>query len=334
MHPDAVVPDMPRWPVLSGSPHRPRRSAVRPDARRWGVRRGSVCSQAHGSRGPTDRCRPTAGGPARRRATAARGPAHRCTTDARDALPVGTRSHLAGNAFGRDCGCDAPGADADRQVLPLPAGLAPNPPERQRLRRTNQGPAAWRLNPSARDRFQPCGALVSAALPGVRRRCAPPPPDRNDPAPSRQPGGVHPKALSWGCRRHARRCAPGRSTPPAPETTTRSGGRRGRAAGRRQRGSDDGVSRTFAEHLDQAWRILLTKRHPYVKARPQASQAARHRPRIGRRPGIRAAVRRQHECRHEACSPHSVLASPCHRPLRGSAPSAGLAVHGAQPIDG
>ena len=39
-------------------------------------------------------------------------------------------------------------------------------------------------------------------------------------------------------------------------------------------------------------------------------------------------------CAHEACNPHSVLASPCQRPLRGSVPSTGLAVHGAQPIDG
>lgn len=37
---------------------------------------------------------------------------------------------------------------------------------------------------------------------------------------------------------------------------------------------------------------------------------------------------------HDACSPHSVLAVPAQRPLRESAPAAGLAVHGAQPIDG
>ena len=34
------------------------------------------------------------------------------------------------------------------------------------------------------------------------------------------------------------------------------------------------------------------------------------------------------------CSPHSILPVPAHRPLRGSAPGSGLAVHGAQPIDG
>ena len=37
---------------------------------------------------------------------------------------------------------------------------------------------------------------------------------------------------------------------------------------------------------------------------------------------------------HDACSPHSVLDSPCQRPLRGSAPSTTFAVQGAHPIDG
>ena len=55
---------------------------------------------------------------------------------------------------------------------------------------------------------------------------------------------------------------------------------------------------------------------------------------VCRGPRVRAAVRGQDESSHEACSPHSVLAKPCHRPLRGSAPSTGLAVHGAHPIDG
>lgn len=43
--------------------------------------------------------------------------------------------------------------------------------------------------------------------------------------------------------------------------------------------------------------------------------------------------RREVEC-HEACNPHSVLALPAQRPLRGSAPGAGLTVHGAHPMDG
>ena len=45
-------------------------------------------------------------------------------------------------------------------------------------------------------------------------------------------------------------------------------------------------------------------------------------------------MRGQDKVRHEACNPHSVLDSPCQRPLRASAPSTGFAVHGAQPIDG
>ncbi len=39
------------------------------------------------------------------------------------------------------------------------------------------------------------------------------------------------------------------------------------------------------------------------------------------------------EC-HEECNPHSVLARPAHRPLRGSAPGSGLTVQGAHPMDG
>jgi len=56
--------------------------------------------------------------------------------------------------------------------------------------------------------------------------------------------------------------------------------------------------------------------------------------RVGRRPWVRTSVRGQHQRSHEACSPHSVLFSPCQRPLRASAPSTGLVVQGAQPIDG
>ena len=49
-----------------------------------------------------------------------------------------------------------------------------------------------------------------------------------------------------------------------------------------------------------------------------------------------AAVRGENEGGrvHPECRPHSILPMPCHRPLRGSAPAAGFAVHGAHPIDG
>ena len=36
----------------------------------------------------------------------------------------------------------------------------------------------------------------------------------------------------------------------------------------------------------------------------------------------------------DVCSPHSIFPVPAQRPERGSAPGSGLAVHGAQPIDG
>ncbi len=88
------------------------------------------------------------------------------------------------------------------------------------------------------------------------------------------------------------------------------------------------------EHVSQAGRIQLAERDPHAKAGPHEANPIGDGPGIGRRPWICAAVRGQHQGRHDACNPHSVFDSPCQRPLRGSAPSTDFAVHGAQPIDG
>ncbi|BCI86977.1 hypothetical protein NIIDMKKI_21830 [Mycobacterium kansasii] len=59
---------MPLSPICHGGPYYqgpPPAPTIRsaPGCPAMGCAPGSVCSQAHGSRGPTDRCRPTAGGP-------------------------------------------------------------------------------------------------------------------------------------------------------------------------------------------------------------------------------------------------------------------------------
>lgn len=101
-----------------------------------------------------------------------------------------------------------------------------------------------------------------------------------------------------------------------------------------QEGGDDGIVGHPGQHIAQVRRVVFAKRHPHIEFRRHPTQMTGHRLHVGGRPRICAAVRGQNERSHDACSPHSTLAVPCQRPLRGSAPSTGLAVHGAQPIDG
>ena len=82
---------------------------------------------------------------------------------------------------------------------------------------------------------------------------------------------------------------------------------------------------------------LLQERGVHVEAGAQPTDPPRERVGDGRGPGIRAAVGGEDQgvlVRHDACSPHSVFVWPAQRPLRGSAPSTGFAVHGAHPMDG
>ncbi len=102
--------------------------------------------------------------------------------------------------------------------------------------------------------------------------------------------------------------------------------------GKQQR-HNDGVTAALGQHIVQVGGVLLAERHPDIGIAPHHPDGVCHLVRRCGRAWIGAAVRRQYKC-HEACNPHSVLDWPDHRPLRGSAPSAGLAVHGAQPIDG
>ena len=100
----------------------------------------------------------------------------------------------------------------------------------------------------------------------------------------------------------------------------------------------DGIAVQVGQHVAQARAGSLEKRGTDVEPRPKSANAARHGMRHRRRPWVDAAVGRKYQrgkrqC-HEACNPHSVLDCPDQRPLRGSAPSTGFAVHGAQPIDG
>jgi hypothetical protein len=55
---------------------------------------------------------------------------------------------------------------------------------------------------------------------------------------------------------------------------------------------------------------------------------------VGDRPWVGTSMPGEDQSCHEACSPHSAFAWPAQRPLRGSAPSWGMDVQGAQPIDG
>ena len=117
-----------------------------------------------------------------------------------------------------------------------------------------------------------------------------------------------------------------------------------------QQRHNDGVPVALGQHVAQGGGVLLAERHPNVDIAPHHPDGVRYLIRRCGRARIGAAVRRQDEHRaaggnrhrasggsrhgHEACNPHSVLDWPTQRPLRGSVPSAGLAVHGAQPIDG
>ena len=112
--------------------------------------------------------------------------------------------------------------------------------------------------------------------------------------------------------------------------------------GQKQR-DHDCAPRQSGKHITQVRKVLLAERDSHVERRTQPARAFGDRMRRRRGPRVRAAVCRQDECRaglggsepsHEACSPHSVFDKPAQRPLRGSAPSTGLAVHGAHPIDG
>ena len=105
----------------------------------------------------------------------------------------------------------------------------------------------------------------------------------------------------------------------------------------------DGVAPGRREHVLQIGKVLLAERHPDVDIASHPSDGVRHLMCRFRRSRIGTPVRRQDQSRvglgriepsHEACSPHSVFDVPAQRPLRGSAPAIGLAVHGAQPIDG
>ena len=96
---------------------------------------------------------------------------------------------------------------------------------------------------------------------------------------------------------------------------------------------DDRIAGRGGEHISEIGGVLLAERHPHVDIASHPSDGVRHLVRRCRRSRIGAAVRRQNEC-HDACKPHSVFERPAQRPLRGSAPSTGFAVHGAQPIDG
>jgi hypothetical protein len=89
------------------------------------------------------------------------------------------------------------------------------------------------------------------------------------------------------------------------------------------------------QHVGQAGRGALEERHPHVELRSQPADASGHGVCHRGGPRVDAAVRGEDQrgVAH-ACSPHSVLVRPCQRPLRGSVPGSGLAVHGAQPIDG
>ena len=95
-----------------------------------------------------------------------------------------------------------------------------------------------------------------------------------------------------------------------------------------------GDHRIRRDDINQAWRVQVAERDTHAEARPHEANLIGHATGIGGRSWIGAAMRGQHQGSHDACSPHSVLDSPCQRPLRGSAPSTGLAVQGAQPIDG
>ena len=96
---------------------------------------------------------------------------------------------------------------------------------------------------------------------------------------------------------------------------------------------DHCIARRGREHISEIGRVLLAERHPHVDIASNSSDGLRYLVCRCRRSRIGAAVRRQKKC-HDACKPHSVFDSPAQRPLRGSAPSTGFAVHGAQPIDG
>ena len=97
---------------------------------------------------------------------------------------------------------------------------------------------------------------------------------------------------------------------------------------------DDCIAGRGCEHISEIGGVLLTERHPHSDIASHHSDGVRHLVCRCRRSRIGAAVRRQDERVHEACKPHSVFDWPAQRPLRGSAPSTGFAVHGAQPIDG
>lgn len=103
-------------------------------------------------------------------------------------------------------------------------------------------------------------------------------------------------------------------------------------AGQQQRHHDGAVGQR-REDLAKVRRILLTERDVNLHLGPQQPDGVRDAASVGRRPRVGTAVCGQDE-HQDACNPHSVLARPCQRPLRGSAPSIGFAVQGAHPIDG
>ena len=95
----------------------------------------------------------------------------------------------------------------------------------------------------------------------------------------------------------------------------------------------DAVAGHTDQYVAKVRRVLLEKRRPDVQPGPQPPDPAGHRVCHRRRARVGAAVGGQYQG-HDACNPHSVFDRPAQRPLRGSAPSTGFAVHGAQPIDG
>lgn len=95
----------------------------------------------------------------------------------------------------------------------------------------------------------------------------------------------------------------------------------------------DSVAGAPGQHVAEIRKVLLAEGHPDVDAATQQADGVRHFMCRCRRTRIGTSVRHQYQS-HEACKPHSVFVEPAHRPLRGSAPSTGFVVHGAQPIDG
>ena len=103
--------------------------------------------------------------------------------------------------------------------------------------------------------------------------------------------------------------------------------------GQKQR-DHDCAPRQRGKHIAQVRKVLLAERDSHVERRAQPTRAVGDRTRRSPRTSGPRCRAPSGPSSHEACSPHSVFDNPAQRPLRGSAPSTGLDVHGAHPIDG